>query len=157
MTNQAASDAQDRAKHYLLQRAVRAMLCERPWDKMVLSATIESVAKKAKMNLAARPDTEAAKAHVMEVHSLVMEYLVRIGAVEETELQLSGSTPLELRPDWGRKLDVPRLGYTMAIEHRPTLIASMTLLTQLDTKELMAMARRVYAASRVASPALPLV
>ena len=126
--DQKVAVVEDRTASYLLQRAIKAMLNERQWDKTPLSSTLEVVAKASGLGLTCSTHGPGRQARLLAPHEAMMTFLCERGVVEEYEIQMSGATPIELRPDWDREITSARIGYRMRLEARPSLLAEKAVL-----------------------------
>lgn len=138
--------AQDKATRYLLKRSLKAVLCERDWDKVPLQNSLELASKTAGFNTLCMPERLL---NLSGALAGLMTHLVEMGAVAETPLALGGATPIELRPGWDRSGGVQRVGYEMVLEGRPAIVCALAMVTELGGEELVGLARQAYAARLV--------
>ena len=137
---------EDRTASYLLQRAIKAMLNERQWDKTPLSSTLEVVAKASGLGLTCSTHGPGRLARLLAPHEAMMTFLCERKVIEEYEIKMSGATPIELRPDWDREITSARIGYRMRLEARPSLLAAKAVLDS-QQSGLLGLCRRAHQAN----------
>jgi hypothetical protein len=136
------SDGLRRGAHTLLKLAARSMLMEHTWDKEPLAATLES-ASGTNISLSGH-NGEWRKSLLINALAAMMSFLESSGSVEEHELKLSGSTPVELRPKWGTTGEYTRLGYQMRGAGRLKIVAVVSALKDLDAEEFVRACLQVH-------------